>query len=66
MNNVIEAPFADQVVHICKPDDDDQKPLCGTDPEGVFVAESGSALKAGWRWCRACHTLDDIIPMERR
>jgi len=52
--NVTRAPFESQVIHACKPDDDDQRPLCGETPEASFVADEGSQLKPGFRWCGAC------------
>lgn len=54
MQNVIDADFSTQLIHACLPEDEDQRPICGETPEASFVAEPGSRLRPGFRWCGAC------------
>jgi|LNFM01.1.fsa_nt_gb hypothetical protein len=62
MNSVVEADFSAQVIHVCKPDDEEQRPVCGESSEASFVAElnhyaaalGANTLKPGFRWCGAC------------
>jgi|GEM_PF-4456853 len=49
--SVVEADFSAQLIHVA---DEDDAPLCGSDPEGAFVADSDKPLKEGMRWCGAC------------
>ncbi len=53
MDNVLHADFSVQLVHAVDPDDEDWKPACG-EPDPSYVADRGSTLRDGLRWCGAC------------